>query len=146
MEISDNLVYKIAISLIPGIGSVTARNLIAYIGSVEGVFQEREKNLMKIPGVGEVNAQKIVRQNVLERAKREVDFIWQEGKTVKELIQVANDLHNLKTKEREIKALEKAMDQFGLKHGLILTQDSEEEIKIGRKIITVKPVYQWLLE
>jgi len=78
--------------------------------------------------------------------KREVDFIWQEGKTVKELIQVANDLHNLKTKEREIKALEKAMDQFGLKHGLILTQDSEEEIKIGRKIITVKPVYQWLLE
>jgi len=75
MEISDNLIYKIAISLIPGIGSVTARNLIAYIGSVEGVFQEKEKNLLKIPGVGEVNAQKIVRQNVLERARREVDFI-----------------------------------------------------------------------
>ncbi len=75
MEISDNLKYKIAISLIPGIGTVTARNLIAYVGSVEGVFQEKEKNLMKIPGVGEVNAQKVVRQNVLERAKREVDFI-----------------------------------------------------------------------
>jgi len=75
MEIPDNLVYKIAISLIPGIGSVTARNLIAYVGSVEGVFQEKEKNLVKIPGIGEVNAQKVVRQNVLERAKREVDFI-----------------------------------------------------------------------
>ncbi|MDP2336888.1 MAG: DNA-processing protein DprA [Bacteroidota bacterium] len=75
MEIPDNLAYKIAISLIPGIGAVTARNLIAYVGSVEGVFLEKEKNLMKIPGVGEVNAQKVVRQNVLERAKREVDFI-----------------------------------------------------------------------
>jgi len=75
MENPDNLAYKIAISLIPGIGSVTARNLIAYVGSVEGVFQEKEKNLMKIPGIGEVNAKRVVRQNVLERAKREVDFI-----------------------------------------------------------------------
>ncbi|MFA5328664.1 MAG: DNA-processing protein DprA [Prolixibacteraceae bacterium] len=75
MEIPDHLAYKIAISLIPGIGAVTARNLIAYVGSVEGVFQEKEKNLMKIPGVGEVNAQRVVRQNVLDRAKREVDFI-----------------------------------------------------------------------
>jgi len=75
MEIADNLAYKIAISLIPGIGSVTARNLIAYVGSVEGVFLEKEKNLMKIPGIGEVNAQKVVRQDVLERAKHEVDFI-----------------------------------------------------------------------
>ncbi len=75
MEFSNDLAYKIAISLIPGIGAVTARNLIAYVGSVEGVFQEKEKNLMKIPGVGEVNAQKVVRQNVFERAKHEVDFI-----------------------------------------------------------------------
>lgn len=75
METPDNLAYKIAISLIPGIGAVTARNLIAYVGSVEGVFQEKEKNLLKIPGVGEVNAQKVVRQTVLERAKCEVDFI-----------------------------------------------------------------------
>lgn len=75
MEIPDNLAYKIAISLIPGIGSVTARNLIAYVGSVEGVFSEKEKNLMKIPGIGEVNAQKVIRQNVLERARHEVDFI-----------------------------------------------------------------------
>ena len=75
MKIPEDLAYKIAISLIPGIGSITARNLIAYIGSVEGVFQEKEKTLMKIPGVGEVNAQRVVRQNVLERAKREVDFI-----------------------------------------------------------------------
>jgi len=76
MVIPEDLSCKIALSLIPGIGSITARNLIAYVGSVEGVFQEKEKNLIKIPGVGEVNAQRIVRQNVMERAKREVDFIF----------------------------------------------------------------------
>jgi len=75
METTHNLAYKIAISLIPGIGAVTARNLIAYVGSVDGVFKEKEKNLMKIPGVGEVNAQRIVSQNVLDRARLEVDFI-----------------------------------------------------------------------
>jgi len=75
MEYPDDLSYKIAISLIPGIGAITARNLIAYIGSVEGVFQEKEQNLLKIPGIGEVNAQRVARQNVLDRAKREVDFI-----------------------------------------------------------------------
>lgn len=75
MDSPDSLAYKIAISLIPGIGAITARNLIAYIGSVEGVFQEKEKNLMKIPGVGEVNAQRVVRQDVLDRARREVEFI-----------------------------------------------------------------------
>jgi DNA processing protein len=75
MDYPENLAHKIAISLIPGIGAITARNLIAYVGSVEGVFQEKEKNLIKIPGVGEVNAQKVVRQNVLERARKEVDYI-----------------------------------------------------------------------
>lgn len=75
METSDNLACKIAISLIPGIGPVTARNLIAYVGSVEGVFREKEKTLMKIPGIGEVNAQRVVRQDVLEQARREVEFI-----------------------------------------------------------------------
>ncbi|MEI8112696.1 MAG: DNA-processing protein DprA [Bacteroidia bacterium] len=75
MDYPENLAHKIAISLIPGIGVITARNLIAYVGSVEGVFQEKEKNLIKIPGVGEVNAQKVVRQNVLDRSRKEVDYI-----------------------------------------------------------------------
>lgn len=75
MENSEQLVYNIALSMIPGIGNVIARNLVAYVGSVEGVFREKEKNLVKIPLVGEINARKIIRQNVLERAKREVDFI-----------------------------------------------------------------------
>lgn len=75
MENAESLTYKIALSMIPGIGNVTARNLIAYIGSVEGIFREKEKNLIKIPGVGEINARKVISQNVIQQAKREVDFI-----------------------------------------------------------------------
>jgi len=78
--------------------------------------------------------------------KREVDFIWQEGKNIKQAIQVCADLSNLKIKKREIKNLEKAMEEFNLKQGLILTYNTEEKIKIGKKIIDVKSIYQWLLE
>ena len=77
MENSEDLLYKIAISLIPGIGSVTARTLISYVGSIEGVFHEKEKSLLKIPGIGEVNAQRIAtaQNDSLTQAKREIDFI-----------------------------------------------------------------------
>ena len=38
------------------------------------------------------------------------------------------------------------MEEFNLKQGLILTYNTEEKIKIGKKIIDVKSIYQWLLE
>ncbi|NOY96926.1 MAG: DNA-protecting protein DprA [Chlorobi bacterium] len=72
---SQSLAYKIALSLIPGIGGVLARNLVAYVGSVEGVFHESVKNLIKIPGIGEVNAKKIRRGEVLDRAGKEARYV-----------------------------------------------------------------------
>ncbi len=67
--------YKIALSLIPGVGGVLARNLVAYAGSVEGVFSESEKSLTKIPGIGEVNAKRIKDSEVFKRAEKEINFI-----------------------------------------------------------------------
>jgi DNA processing protein len=72
---SETLKYKIALSLIPGIGGVLARNLIAYVGSVEGIFSESLKSLVKIPGIGEVNAKRIKNADVLGKAKKEIEFI-----------------------------------------------------------------------
>lgn len=71
----ETLKYKIGITLIKGIGSNLAKNLIAYIGSVEGVFKEKQKNLAKIPGIGEVLSNEIASQNVLPRAEQEIEFI-----------------------------------------------------------------------
>lgn len=47
--------YKIGITLIKGIGNNLAKNLIAYLGSEEAVFGEKQQNLAKIPGIGEVH-------------------------------------------------------------------------------------------
>lgn len=71
----DHLLYKIAISLLPGIGGILARNLISYIGSIEGVFKEKFKALTKVPGIGEKNARKIANPEILRRAEEEIRFI-----------------------------------------------------------------------
>jgi DNA processing protein len=71
----DSLKYKIGITLIKGIGNNLAKNLITYVGSVEGVFREKQSNLAKIPGIGEIISNDIVSQNVLARAEQEIEFI-----------------------------------------------------------------------
>ena len=71
----DLLKYKIGITFIKGVGNNLAKNLIAYLGGVEAVFFEKQKNLAKIPGIGEVISREIVSQDVLHRAEEEVEFI-----------------------------------------------------------------------
>ena len=71
----EQLKYKIGITLIKGIGNNLAKNLISYIGSAEAVFKERQQNLAKIPGIGEMLSREIVAQNVLKRAEEEIDYI-----------------------------------------------------------------------
>ncbi|MCK3685923.1 DNA-processing protein DprA [Maribellus sp. YY47] len=71
----DNLKYKIALSMLPGIGGILARNLLAYVGSVEEIFTSSQKALMKIPGIGELNAKRIRAANVLEKAEKELEYI-----------------------------------------------------------------------
>jgi DNA processing protein len=69
------LKYKIGISMIPGIGCITAKKLIAYTGSIEGVFKEKRKSLLKIPGIGKVLADEIINNTVLHDAEKEIEFI-----------------------------------------------------------------------
>lgn len=71
----EKLKYRIGITLIRGIGSNLAKNLIAYIGSAEGVFSEKKQNLAKIPGIGDILSAEIVSQDVMARAEKEVEFI-----------------------------------------------------------------------
>ncbi|NBC82860.1 MAG: DNA-protecting protein DprA [Bacteroidetes bacterium] len=73
------LLFKIAIGQIPKIGGVLARRLIAYTGSVEAVFAEKKKNLLKIPGIGEILVNQITNNNALQRAGKELEFIDKHG-------------------------------------------------------------------
>ncbi|MDD2964964.1 MAG: DNA-processing protein DprA [Bacteroidales bacterium] len=70
-----SLLHKIALTLIPGVGDVNARRLVAYCGGVEGVFRQSRTALLKIPGIGEVTANSILHQDVLNRAEKEIMFI-----------------------------------------------------------------------
>ncbi len=71
----ESLKYQIALTLIPGIGDVLAKNLIDHCGSAEGVFKEKKGTLQKIRGIGEILADAVSRYQVLDRAEEEVTFI-----------------------------------------------------------------------
>jgi DNA processing protein len=73
--IQSSLIYQIAITLIPGIGDVLARNLISYCGGVEEVFTSRRSHLLRIPGVGEKIADSVVSFRDFRRAEEEIVFM-----------------------------------------------------------------------
>jgi DNA processing protein len=72
---NKDLKYKIALSLIPKVGHVTAKKLVAYVGSFEGVFKEKKSNLQKIPGIGSKLSDLIAKADVLTKAEEEIEFI-----------------------------------------------------------------------
>lgn len=72
---STKLIQQIALTLIPGVGPVLARNLVSYCGSVEAVFKEKHNVLLKIPEVGPVTASAITKHKLFERAEAECRFI-----------------------------------------------------------------------
>lgn len=69
------LFYYIALSMIEGIGSVTAKNLISYCGGVQEVFAKNKNQLEKIAGIGSVTAARIANHVVFEKAETEMAFI-----------------------------------------------------------------------
>ena len=73
------LIYNIGITLLPGVGDLTAKNLIAYCGSAEAVFKETRSRLEKIPGIGSITAESLInkdaRIDALMRAEEEIRFI-----------------------------------------------------------------------
>lgn len=68
----QRLLSLIALSKIPLVGPMTGRNLVAYCGSPEKVFQMPVKKLAKIPQIGPVIAQYIKTSNVQDEAEREL--------------------------------------------------------------------------
>jgi len=70
----ENLKFQIGLTLIPGIGSINAKKLIAYVGSPEGIFKESKLKLMKIPGIGEYIASEIVKFQDFEKVENEIEF------------------------------------------------------------------------
>jgi len=76
VNLSDEILrQQVALTLLPGVGSVLAKNLVSYCGSVEAVFRKKKYHLEKIPGIGSERAEAIFNQDVFQRAEAEVQFI-----------------------------------------------------------------------
>ncbi len=61
--------------MIPQIGHVTAKTLLAYCGSAEKIFSSTKSSLLKIPGIGAKIASDILSGLALKDAEDELNFI-----------------------------------------------------------------------
>lgn len=75
MSSEISLKHKIALGLIPGVGDINARKLVSHLGSVEAVFTESYRNLIKIPGIGTSLARCICDRSYLEVAGKEAEYV-----------------------------------------------------------------------
>lgn len=73
--VAEELKYRVALSLVRGVGSVTGKTLVSYCGSAEAVFREKKYKLEKIPDIGPVTADAIINHSIFERAEEEISFI-----------------------------------------------------------------------
>lgn len=79
------------------------------------------------------------------KGKKECDFIIRGKNVITEAIQVTRRIE-AGNEKRELGGIIEALERFRLKAGLIITEDQEEEKKIGGKKIKIIPAWKWLLE
>jgi len=75
--INEEHIYLLGLTLIKGVGNVSARHLVEYFGSAKAVFTEKKHLLEQVPGIGEYIAKNIRESEttVLKRAEKEFSFI-----------------------------------------------------------------------
>jgi len=72
----ENKLYQVALHLLYGIGPKTTKQLISYCGSAKSVLNTNKSRLLKIPGIGEKNANLIINsKDILTKAEEEIKNI-----------------------------------------------------------------------
>jgi DNA processing protein len=73
--VADELIYRIALHLIPKIGNKTALELLQHFGSAQAVFEQSNcRDLAEVPKVGKAMAQHILDKSTLQKAEEEWAF------------------------------------------------------------------------
>jgi len=82
MKTRKTKIEEIAFTMIPLVGPIIARQLIAYCGSIEGVFGEQKRFLKSIPGVGEEIASQVINSKQwFQAAEEELKIMEKHGIT-----------------------------------------------------------------
>lgn len=74
---NNNILYQIALSFFPHFGGVNSRKALAHLGSLEAIFNSKKREVLAIPGFGEILANTLIKQRdeALKRAEAELLFI-----------------------------------------------------------------------
>lgn len=72
---SDKRLYQIALTMIPGIGDITARNLLQAMGSEELIFKSDRMHLRNKTGLSSKLIDEIRNPAIFEKAAKELSFI-----------------------------------------------------------------------
>lgn len=78
-----------------------------------------------------------------DQHKKEIDFVVTKPNGDLILLQACVKMDDIETRERELSALCEACNEFGLNHGIIVTEDHEEEISRKGVIIQCIPFWKW---
>ena len=71
----SELLYQLALTLVPNIGDVHAKVLVQQFGDAASIFKAKQSSLEKIEGIGEVRAKSIKSFNDFHLAETELRFI-----------------------------------------------------------------------
>ena len=71
----DDLLYQIALTLIPNIGDVHAKALVNHFGSGGAIFHASQKELDALEGIGSIRTSSIKNFHDFSRAEEEIEFI-----------------------------------------------------------------------
>jgi len=73
--LQNELLYLIALSMVPNIGDVHTKTLLQHFPHAEAIFKARKSALERIPGIGAVRASAIRNFRNFERAEKEIRFL-----------------------------------------------------------------------
>jgi len=86
---SNELLYQLALTLVPNIGDVQAKVLLQHFGDASSIFQAKQTELDKIEGIGLIRAKSIKQFTDFHLAEAEMKFI--EKYKIKTLFLTDND-------------------------------------------------------
>jgi len=72
---ASDLLYQIALTLVPNIGNVHAKTLVATYGDAQSVFKAKKKDLENMEGIGTVRANSIKAFDNFQSSEEEMAFI-----------------------------------------------------------------------
>lgn len=75
----DELYYQVALTLVPELGAIRARQLVDHFGTAAAVFKAKKKEIAVIEGIGEACARSIKEWDAFGDAETEIRFTEQHG-------------------------------------------------------------------